>query len=72
MPKGDKFFVRGADGSLHVISKDKATKKLSAAEKAAVEQILLDTETELEAKLHAGVPSLGSMVNVSIATEFPA
>lgn len=72
MPKGDKFFVRGADGSLYVVSKDKDTKKLKGEEKAAVEKILLDTDTELEAKLKAGVPSLGSMVNVSIATEFSA
>jgi hypothetical protein len=72
MPKGDKFFVRGADGTLYVIGKNKMTKKLSAAETAAVEQILRDTETELETKLHDQVPSLGSMVNVCIATEFPA
>lgn len=72
MPKGDKCFVRGADGSLYVISKDKVTKKLSPAEMATVEQILRDNDAELEKKLHDEVPSLGSMVNVSIATEFPA
>lgn len=72
MPKGDKFFVRDSNNTLYVISKDKVTKKLNAAETTAVEEILRVTENELEAKLHAGVPSLGSMVNVSIATEFPA
>jgi hypothetical protein len=70
MPKGDKFFVKGADGSLYVVSKDKVT-KLSPQEKAAVEQILQQTEGDLETKLHNQVPSLGSMVNVPLATVFP-
>jgi hypothetical protein len=71
MPKGDKFFVRGSKGGLYVISKDKQTKKLTPQEQTAVEAIFAQTETDVETKLHDQVPSLGSMVNVSFASEFP-
>lgn len=70
MPKGDKFFVRSADNSLYVVSKNKVD-KLSDADKAAVEKILEETEVFLEAKLKDKVSSLGSMVNVPLPNIFP-
>ena len=72
MPKkkssGDKAFVRGADGSLYILSKDKPPYKLAAAEAETVEKILEDAGKLVEERLKAEVSQFGSMVNVDVSS----
>ena len=68
---GDKIFVRGADGSLYVLTKDEVPHKLTLKEAESVERIFKDIQKQLEKCLHDEVPSLGSMVDVPFLHIFP-
>ena len=67
----DKVFVRGGDGALYVVSKDKAPYKLREKEARLVQGILDDAQRQLEERLKNEVPILGSMVNVPFPHLFP-
>jgi hypothetical protein len=67
---GGKVFVRGPDGSLYILTKDKPPYKLNAAEKKITERILNDAQDLVEKSLKAEASQFGSMVNVHVPS-FP-
>jgi hypothetical protein len=67
----DKVFVRGADGALYVVSKDRVPYKLNRKEAGLVQGILNDAQLQVEERLKNEVPILGSMVNVPFPHLFP-
>jgi hypothetical protein len=68
---GEKIFVRGADGSLYVLTKEKAPFKLKAKDAKAVEGILADAQQQIGERLKNEVPNCGSMVNIPFPHIFP-
>jgi hypothetical protein len=63
---GEKVFVRGPDGALYILSKDKPPYKLDAEEMKTVGQILKDAKNLVEKRLKIEAPSFGSMVNLNV------
>jgi len=66
---GANVFVRGADGSLYILSKDKPPRKLNPEQADAVEQILEDANKQVEERLRARIAvasTRGSMVNIDV------
>lgn len=68
---GGKVFVRGADGTLYVLTKDSAPYKVPDSEAVKVEQILHDAQKQIKERLKNEVPILGSAVNVPFPHIFP-
>ena len=67
----DKVFVRGPDGSVYILSKNKPPYKLKAEEVRAVGRILSDAQKQVAAQLKAQLPAFGSAVNTNIPRPFP-
>lgn len=67
---GGKVFVRGADGSLYILTKNKPPHKLNAREARITERILNDARKQVEESLKLELPGFGSQVNVHISS-FP-
>lgn len=68
---GDKVFVRGADGSLYILTKDKPPYKLKAQEAQKVEAIFNDAGKLVKDRLKDEVSQFGSMVNIPFPRIFP-
>jgi uncharacterized protein YqjF (DUF2071 family) len=62
----EKVFVRGGDGALYILTKDRAPYKLKAAESKSVERILKDAGKLVEDRLKVETPGFGSMVNLTV------
>jgi hypothetical protein len=65
-----KVLVRGADGALYVVSKDKPPIKLPKKEAAALKQILRKTEGQLSDSVHGKVPMVTSGVTLTLPEIF--
>lgn len=66
----EKVFVRGADGSLYVVSKNKAPIKLSKKDAEALTRILEEAGERLSECLKDEIPALGSGVNIPLPNIF--
>ena len=66
MTASDKVFVRGPDGAVYILSKDKPPYKLNDEEVETVGRILDDAEKQVGEQLKAQLPGFGSMVNVHV------
>jgi hypothetical protein len=60
--KADKFIVRGPDGSLYILFKNKPPYKLKAKEEQAVKQVLHSAQKQVEENLSHEMQALGSGV----------
>jgi hypothetical protein len=65
-----KTLVRGADGALYVISKDKPPIKLAEKDAEGLRQILKQAEEQLSATLKDEVPIVGSGVTLMLPEIF--
>jgi hypothetical protein len=62
----EKVFVRGPDGALYILSKNKPPYKLRAEESRIVGRILSDAQEQVTGQLKSQLPGFGSAVNIHV------
>lgn len=66
----ENTIVRGADGSLYLLSKDKMPVKLSEKDTEALTRILKSAEEQLTQKIKEEIPVMGGGVNLLVPQIF--
>ncbi len=62
----EKVFVRGPDGALYILSKNKPPYKLKAEESRTVGRILSEAQKHVTGQLKSQLPGFGSAVNINV------